>query len=182
MKSAYGVAISVLNEKKGTMTGGDCSDASKITNLWKSIWKLECPNKIQHFLWRACKDILPTNHCLARRKVTVEDRCAACGGKESSAHALWDCRMASKVWKELGIKFPIWNNTQRDFIEVYWKLREEASNFDWNVFVILAWSIWNNQNLLKHEGKCKTAKTIVSDTNRYIEEFRQGITLSNHMS
>lgn len=111
MRTTYGVAINVLKEKKGTMNGGDYSDASKMTNLWKFIWKLECLNKIKHFLWRACKDILPTNHCLARRKVKFEDRCAACGEKESSAHALWECRLASEEWKESGIKFSRWNNS-----------------------------------------------------------------------
>ena len=70
--------------------------------------------------------------------------------------------------------------TQRDFIKVYWKLREKASNIDWNVFEILVWSIWNNRNLLKHEGTCKADKTIVRDAKRYVEEFRQGTTSSNH--
>lgn len=130
VRNAYSMTISVLKEKKGTMNGGDCSDASKMTNLWKSIWNLEYPNKIKHFMWRACKDILSTNHYLARRKVTFEDRCAACGEKESSAHTLWDCRLAFEVWKESGIKLLRWNNTQRDFLEVYWKLREEALNID----------------------------------------------------
>lgn len=176
--SAYGVALHVLKEKKGTKASGNCSDASKMTNLWKSIWKLECPSKIKHFLWRACKDILPTNHFLARRKVIVEDRCAACGGKESSTHALWNCSMAFEVWKEFEINFPRWNNTQCDFIKVYWKLRGEVSNIDWNVFAILVWSIWNNRNLLKHERTCKAAKTIVRDAKRYVEEFRQGTTVS----
>ena len=47
------------------------------------------------------------------------------------------------------------------------------------MFAILAWNIWNNRNRLKHEGKCKTAKTIVCDINRFVEEVRQGIILSN---
>ena len=50
------------------------------------------------------------------------------------------------------------------------------------MFAFLAWNIWNNRNHLKHEGKCKTAKTIFSDTNRFVEEFRQGITSTNHTS
>jgi len=156
-------------------------DASRMSNLWKSIWKLKCPGKIKHFLWRASKYILLTNHCLARRKVAIEDKCALCGEKESSGHALWECKMASEVWKESSITFPSWKNTQRDFIDVYWKQREEATNIDWNVFATTAWSIWNNCNHFKHEGKCKLAKIIVRDAIRYSEEFRQGITPSNHI-
>ena len=33
MKSAYGVALNVLKEKKGTRVGGNYFDASRITNL-----------------------------------------------------------------------------------------------------------------------------------------------------
>lgn len=87
--------------------------------------------------------------------------------------------MAFEVWKESRINFPRWNNTQRDFIEVYWKLREEASDIDWNVFATLAWSIWNNRNLFKYKGTCKAANTIVRDARRYVEQFRQGTTSSN---
>ncbi|XP_075653510.1 uncharacterized protein LOC142623911 [Castanea sativa] len=38
----------------------------------------------------------------------------------------------------------------------------------------MAWSIWNNRNKYKYEGKLKPAKTVVSDVTRYVEEFRQG--------
>lgn len=90
-----------------------------MSNLWKSIWKLECPSKVKHFLWRACKNILPTNYCLAKRKVVNWDGCVLCGEKESSGPVLWDCRVASEVWKESDFTFLSWKNTQRDFIDVY---------------------------------------------------------------
>ena len=82
------------------------------------------PSKVKYFLWRACKNILPTNYRLARRKVVNWNGCVLCGEKESLGHVLWDCKVASEVWKESGFTFPSWKNTQRDFIDVYWKLRE----------------------------------------------------------
>ena len=106
VNSAYKVALKELRYNKEKEYNGECSDTSKMANIWKSIWKLECPGKIKHFLWRACKNILPTNFCLARRKMSKWDGYAWCGEKESSSHVLWDCKVATKVWKESGFNFP----------------------------------------------------------------------------
>ena len=59
---------------------------------------------------------------------------------------------------------------------MFWKLKEVAKDIDWTVFATMAWRIWNNHNLYKHEGKNKPAKTIVYEAIRYAEEFKQGIT------
>ena len=59
VRSVYGVALKMLKDK-----------------VWKSIWRLKCPSKIKHFLWKACKNILPTNFYLTRRKVSRWDGCA----------------------------------------------------------------------------------------------------------
>lgn len=37
----------------------DCSNASKQQALWKALWKIKVPNKIQVFAWRACRERLP---------------------------------------------------------------------------------------------------------------------------
>ena len=71
----------------------------------------ECTGKVKHFLWRACKDVLPTDYCLARRKVTKWDGCAWCGEKETSCHVLWDCKIAAETRKESGLKLPDWTNS-----------------------------------------------------------------------
>ena len=76
VKSAYEVALKVLCEAKGNDVHGECSNSSKMAETWKSIWKLKCTSKIKHFLWRACKNILPTNYYLAKRKVGKWENCA----------------------------------------------------------------------------------------------------------
>ena len=43
-------------------------DAQK--QFWKGAWRLRVPNKIKHFIWRACNDALPTMSNLFRRKIT----------------------------------------------------------------------------------------------------------------
>nr|POE91182.1 putative ribonuclease h protein [Quercus suber] len=124
VRSAYGVALKILDESKQSREGGECSDNSKMRNLWKSIWELKCPNKIKHFMWRACKGILPTHHNLAKRKVTSSDACVLCGESENTGHTLWSCGFASDVWKTAGVVLPNEHCSQEEFVDIVWSLRE----------------------------------------------------------
>ena len=101
-----------------------------MANIWKSTWQMKCLNKIKHFLWRACKNILPMNHCIIRRKVGTMDGCVFCGKEETLGHTLWNCSMATEVWKELGIKFPSRISSQRDSIYIMWLTKEYAKEID----------------------------------------------------
>ncbi|KAL0000424.1 hypothetical protein SO802_014205 [Lithocarpus litseifolius] len=68
--------------------------------VWKLIWGLNVPNKVRNFMWRACKEAIPTKHNLLKRKILNEDRCEQCGVEsETTAHALWNCSTLDKIWE-----------------------------------------------------------------------------------
>ncbi|KAL0003907.1 hypothetical protein SO802_011468 [Lithocarpus litseifolius] len=64
VKSAHRVAAKYLADLKGRVESPGCSENSKMTVFWKVLWNLKCPNKIKHFMWRACRNVLPTKQCL----------------------------------------------------------------------------------------------------------------------
>ena len=82
IRSAYHISHKALMKKEG----GECSDSSKMKCIWKTVWKLKCPNKIKNFIWQLCKDILPINVKLRKRKILVPIDCDLCGGVESNGH------------------------------------------------------------------------------------------------
>ena len=43
--------------------------------LWKCIRALNSPNKIKHFIWRACRNGLPTKENLVRRTIINDPIC-----------------------------------------------------------------------------------------------------------
>ena len=164
------MALKILKATNSAKESGDCSDKGKSAGLWKLVWKLHCPNKIKHFLWRACKNILPTNFCLTFRSVALDSSCGFYGGYESSGHALWDCAIAAKVWKGVGLNLPKLNQPMKEFIDVVWTLNERKGVLDWELFAITAWMVWNNRNTFKHEGRCKDPKKIAMEAKEYAKE------------
>ena len=49
VKSAYRTAVKCLAKAKGNEEVPECSDNSRMTTIWRTIWDLKCPNKIKHF-------------------------------------------------------------------------------------------------------------------------------------
>nr|POE65820.1 hypothetical protein CFP56_13905 [Quercus suber] len=56
MKSTYRLA---LDERAGHVAE-ESSNSTRMKEFWNFIWRLNVPNKIRNFTWRACRNILPT--------------------------------------------------------------------------------------------------------------------------
>ena len=83
--SAYKIALSFsLDQRPDNSSSENCS------KFWKNLWRLNVPNKIKSFAWRASHNILPTKENLCHRKVLNDPACKACGlGAESSGNLFW---------------------------------------------------------------------------------------------
>ena len=58
-------------------------------HLWRKIWSLDVPNKVKHFIWRACKNSPPTKCNLVRLRVISDHHCDRCTtSTEHMLHAL----------------------------------------------------------------------------------------------
>lgn len=149
------MAIKTIKETRKQGEGRGTLDSLIMTKVWKSFWSLNCPNKIKHFMWRACRNTLPTNHCLKKRRVASMDDCILCGACETTGHSLVQCNIAVEVWKEICIQMPIGCPTQMEFFDVVWNLMDKQVGMDWELLVVTAWGLWNNRNSFKHERRCK---------------------------
>lgn len=52
---------------KGDEASIPIPDATR--QFWKGIWRLQVPRKIKHFMWKACRNALPTKVNLVRQKI-----------------------------------------------------------------------------------------------------------------
>ena len=117
------MAQKVLKEDLSRGEGGSSSDNSGMKAIWKIVWRLNCPSKIKHLLWRACKNILPTKLRLKAQGIDVDEKCDICGNVESSRHALWSCKIAEAVWSCTRLKLPYFQEPPRDFIDIMWEIK-----------------------------------------------------------
>ena len=138
--------------------------------IWKLTWRLNCPNKIKHLLWRACKNILPTKLKLKQRGIVEGDRCDICGQSESSGHSSWSCKVAETDWSNTKLKLPYFQDPSRDFIDIVWAINDTHPGINWDLFAITVWSLWNNRNNVHHGGQSKRHDVIVREVVAYLKE------------
>ena len=78
-----------------------------------------------------------------------------------------------KKYGNTRLKLPFFEITPRDFIDVVWETKLKKPEIDWELFAIIAWSLWCNRNSVCHGGKCKAADLIVREASAYVKECRQ---------
>ena len=115
--------------------------------FWKGLWQLWVPNKIKFFVWRACNDALPTMENLHRRHITPSDRCELCKEhSEDAVHALWLCKEISNVWSSLEWFHQAVLIQPASFCELLSRFLHCRDEYRAEIFVIVAWIIWNRRN------------------------------------
>ncbi|KAK9269208.1 hypothetical protein L1049_000977 [Liquidambar formosana] len=129
IRSAYHLAME-HRRKVLSSRFGESSTTRQGDLMIKLIWKQNIPTKIKHFMWKACKDILPTKSNLLKRKVQVPPQCEVCGnGDETTVHALKDCSWAATVWHFSLLGLRVDNSSSGDLrawlSELHSKVRED---------------------------------------------------------
>jgi hypothetical protein len=89
VRSGYRLIMRERNKGYGSRGGDD----------WSSIWKIHAPPKAKHFLWRICKDCLPTRARLRNYYVQCPVECPLCLSQEEEEwHLLFDCEAIREAW------------------------------------------------------------------------------------
>ena len=67
-------AYKLLVASASTSLAGS-SDHDSQRRFWRGVWQLRVPNKIKHFIWRACNNALPTKCNLVQRHIVESELC-----------------------------------------------------------------------------------------------------------
>ena len=113
--------------------------------LWKKIWKLSLPCKVRNFLWRACRNPIPTKKNLQRRCVVDDPLCRLCSQHEENVlHALWSCLELAQVWNEDNQ----WSFKDRMTFHGFPQLLLHVLNSKCSVelFAMQVWTVWFRRN------------------------------------
>ncbi|XP_075645296.1 uncharacterized protein LOC142616302 [Castanea sativa] len=124
------------------------SDTVEQKKFWNSLWKLDVPNKVKVFLWRACTNSILTMLNLHKRRIVSSSVFSLCReGEESVLHALWSCEGISSVWgscfASLRSEFSKVSSFS-DLLDLVF-----CSLFISEVFAMTCWAIWNCRNKVR---------------------------------
>lgn len=74
---------------------------------WSRLWNNVVHPKVQHLVWKATKNLLPTTSNLIGKLVKLEDLCPLCQSHpETTEHALLEYNFAKQIWSGRGLSFP----------------------------------------------------------------------------
>jgi hypothetical protein len=92
-QSAYHLAKGSVEAENGSSFNND-----HVKALWRVVWGVKVPRVVQHFLWKACNNILPTKENQHKRVNTADSLCPLCKKEtETVSHIIWSCESAKDV-------------------------------------------------------------------------------------
>ncbi|KAK4389823.1 putative ribonuclease H protein [Sesamum angolense] len=150
VKSASHLAQSIALENRSPLDG-QCSTRS---SNWQFIWSTKVPNKIKVFLWRLCREAIPTTSNLLRQRCVVEQACLTCGvDTKTTKHVFLECSYARHVWALSNLPWKVINSWQGDVSILLKQVRKSLDDAQFNWFAILCWRLWGRRNGLVMENK-----------------------------
>lgn len=76
----------------------------QIEGDWMNIWSLNVPHKVRVFLWRVCRDCIPTKIQLESRDIDCSSIRLFCQQDlENSFHCFFKCPGSISVWEKEGL-------------------------------------------------------------------------------
>ena len=171
VRSAYKLAQDIHSEGNTS----ESSDLAALKQMWRRLWDMNVPNKIKHFAWKACKDILATKENLKKRNIIKDCTCDSCGkAVESICHLFWLCDKAKETWSSSKLVIPSEISPTWTFMDVMWQLQRWSESHPGLVecSIAICWGIWKDRNTVRHGGKHREGKAIVRSSLRVLDEFQ----------
>lgn len=175
VRSGYRLCMEVFSDQEQLKVAAD----------WSKLWHLDVPPKVKTFLWRSCRDCLPTRVKLRTRGVNCSSICAVCNAAlETTWHSLITCPSAKECWEQLGI----WNFIDshllvcENFRELFFALVLVLDAVQVKRFVMTLWSTWTKRNTNLWEGRSETRAEVIhrGQTLYYMWELAQN-TRNHHV-
>ncbi|XP_060965665.1 uncharacterized protein LOC115720502 [Cannabis sativa] len=161
VKSAY-KRLQVLN---GRWSRGDN------LGLWRKLWNMKIPAKFYVFLWRACRNNLPTRISLKVKQVDVpllyrhrhlED--------ETVEHVLDDCSFSRQCWQHFNSSLS--GSAGALFSDWFLSMASNFSSSSLGSVVVICWALWKARNELVWNNKQPLANVVVQSALAYFDQWK----------
>lgn len=126
------------------------------------------------FLWRACRNCLPSHDQLQKRGVSCPMVCTLCAQQvENLWHLFFDCPSSVECWEEQRLWSHIYPRMlQADsFSELCFQVLGSLNAPQRATFVVTLWSIWRQRNEKYWEGTNQLPKQVVGGANAFLTDW-----------
>jgi hypothetical protein len=129
------------------------------------------------FIWRACKNIIPTKDNLYSRKVVNEKPCPISGREtESFGHILWTYPSAQDVWRSGLRKFQKGASMEDNFSHLLFTTLTRCDPEEVDLWAIIARKIWFRRNKVVHGGEFTDPTIVIQEATRLLHDFNRSNT------
>lgn len=143
------------------------------TAMWKTVWGMEGPNKMKHFVWNACKGSLAVKEQLYYRHISHDNVCQICGEEETIIHSLFFCKHALEIWNHSELRDEIQAAPQTSFADLFLWMAEKLNTDDLRRFATLAWAAWLCRNKEIFEMSSPSPVHVAAGFCKLVEDTRQ---------
>lgn len=113
---------------------------------WKSLWKLDVPQKIKHFLWKCMNDCVSVRSKLARYVDSISNVCPLCEHEEETINHLFiDCEVTKRLWFSLdaNIAGSILNVNPHEWIKSWFQINNGSGKGQEYYIKFVSFAIWH---------------------------------------
>lgn len=174
VRSAYRVHTEMLQRQCTRQRGESSTEEEEERTMWQQLWKVRCPGKIHHFLWRLAHNSHPLLRNVERIGVELDTGCVVCHRlQEDGGHLFFRCKEVRKMWRACGLeetrqKLLPCHSPRQVLIRILSLPDEEKLNT-----ICLLWLWWTERNKANHQVQRATEQEFSFMLSKHITEWRQ---------
>lgn len=174
VKSAYKVHVEMEKRSAVTQVCQGSNFTPLRTEVFRKIWKIPCPPKVHHLLWRLAHNSHPLYLNIARRGVELDTRCEVCHKYfEDGGHLFLACKSAKQRWRSLMLEDV--RLKLLPFCSVLEILQEilQLQLDEQLLSAAFLWSCWAERNKGNHGEVCQTVDQFQFNVCGNVHEWKQ---------
>ena len=151
VRSAYNLGLRI---KQGHSAQSTSSAPDGERKLWSRVWSGHVPSKVNVFIWKLARDILPTNRAKFVRHMEATDTCPLCNREtETSYHAAVTCPRARELRQVMRVHWQLPEEEKFRYTGPDWLLvlLDQCSATERDLLKLLLWKTWNTHNNITHQ-------------------------------
>jgi hypothetical protein len=152
---------------------------------WYLIWKIRTLPKVKNFMWRVCRNCLPTCIRIQDKGINCPDQCVLCDARiEDSLHVFFLCSNSQGIWARSRF-FTAVNDVvaqETDITNVIFNLLQQLNDEDAAQVATILWSIWKQRNNMVWNNTVEDKRHVIPRAEEMIRSWADVRSMQHHVA